>query len=48
MSEKLSKEERAHRLAQALRENLKKRKQQQRDRDVKPESDSDTLTESAT
>jgi hypothetical protein len=32
MSEKLTKEEKARRMAEALRENLRKRKQQSRDR----------------
>jgi uncharacterized protein YoaH (UPF0181 family) len=33
MSEKISPEEKARRMAEALRENLKRRKQQQRERD---------------
>lgn len=33
MSEKITPEEKARRMAEALRENLKRRKQQQRDRD---------------
>ncbi|WP_075261592.1 hypothetical protein [Candidatus Odyssella acanthamoebae] len=33
MSEKITPEEKARRMADALRENLKRRKQQQRDRD---------------
>ncbi len=36
MSEKITPEERARRMAEALRENLKRRKQQQRDRDQPP------------
>jgi hypothetical protein len=37
MSEKLTKEEKARRMAEALRENLRKRKQQQRERDISQE-----------
>ena len=39
MSEKLTKEEKDRRMAEALRENLRKRKQQQRERDTPPEKD---------
>ena len=39
MSEKLTKEEKARRMAEALRENLRKRKQQQRERDTPLERD---------
>ena len=37
--EKLTKEEKARRMAEALRENLRKRKQQQRERDTPLERD---------
>lgn len=39
MSEKLTKEEKARRMAEALRENLKKRKQQQRERETPVSTD---------
>lgn len=44
MSEKISPEEKARRMAEALRENLKRRKQQQRERDqsVVSEKEMDT------
>lgn len=41
MSEKLTKEEKARRMAEALRENLRKRKQQQRERDISQEKDTE-------
>ncbi len=41
MSEKLTKEEKARRMAEALRENLRKRKQQQRERDISQEKDAE-------
>ncbi len=39
MSEKLTQEEKARRMAEALRENLRKRKQQQRERDTPQEKE---------